>query len=86
MIFGMGVTELAIILAIALLIFSPKSLPKIGLGVGKTVKNVRKGFEDEGKEVDSIDVVLTSDEKPCPACGSLNPSQSAYCAKCGIKL
>jgi sec-independent protein translocase protein TatA len=45
---GMGVTELIIILVIALLIFGPKNLPKLGSALGKTVKNVREGLE--GKE------------------------------------
>jgi sec-independent protein translocase protein TatA len=45
---GMGVTELIIILVIALLIFGPKNLPKLGSALGKTVKNVREGLD--GKE------------------------------------
>lgn len=92
LVFGMGVPELAIILAVALLIFGPKNLPKIGSAIGKTVKNVRIGFEDELRDTDgapgggSVDVVPTSDEKHCPACGAFNPSQSTYCSKCGVKL
>jgi sec-independent protein translocase protein TatA len=44
---GMGVTELIIILAVALLIFGPKNLPKLGSALGKTVKNVREGLESK---------------------------------------
>ena len=47
MILGMGVPELAVILVIVLVIFGPKNLPKIGSAIGKTVKNVREGMEDE---------------------------------------
>ena len=36
-ILGMGVPELLIILAVILLIFGPKNLPKLGASVGKTV-------------------------------------------------
>jgi sec-independent protein translocase protein TatA len=47
MILGMGVPELAIILAVVLVIFGPKNLPKLGATIGKTVKNVREGMEDD---------------------------------------
>ena len=47
MIFGMGPMELGIILLIVLVIFGPKNLPKIGSALGKTVKNVREGMEDD---------------------------------------
>lgn len=41
---GIGVTELLIILAVVLLIFGPKNLPKLGSAVGRTVKNLREGM------------------------------------------
>ncbi len=48
-----GVVELLIILAIALLIFGPKALPKLGKAMGKTIGNFKKGLnedeEDEGE-------------------------------------
>ena len=47
MIFGMGPMELAVILLVVLVIFGPKNLPKLGSAIGKTVKNVREGMEDE---------------------------------------
>lgn len=50
MILGMGVPELAIILAVVLVIFGPKNLPKIGSSVGKTVKNFREGMEGDGAD------------------------------------
>ena len=55
----LGPMELVVILAVALLIFGPKNLPKLGSAVGKTVKNVREGMEDE--EDESKD---SEDEKP----------------------
>lgn len=59
MVLGMGVTELLVILVIALIIFGPKNLPKLGSALGKTVKNVREGME-EG-ETPSKDVEKTDD-------------------------
>lgn len=48
----LGTPEIMIILlAIVVLIFGPKNLPKLGTALGKTVKNVREGMEgtDEDK-------------------------------------
>ena len=45
-----GVWELLIILALALLIFGPKALPKLGESIGKTIGNFKKGLaEDKNK-------------------------------------
>jgi sec-independent protein translocase protein TatA len=44
---GMGVPELILILIVALVIFGPKNLPKLGSALGKTVKNVRDGLENK---------------------------------------
>lgn len=41
---GMGMPEFLIILAVVLLIFGPKNLPKLGGAIGKTVKNLRDGL------------------------------------------
>lgn len=46
MILGLGVPELAVILAVCLVIFGPKNLPKLGSSIGKTVKNFRDGMEE----------------------------------------
>jgi sec-independent protein translocase protein TatA len=54
MILGMGAPELIVILLVALVLFGPKNLPKLGTALGQTVKSVREGMEgaDEpsGKE------------------------------------
>ena len=51
-ILGLGVPELVIILIVALLIFGPKNLPKLGSALGKTVKNMRAGMDEVNKKVD----------------------------------
>lgn len=42
-----GIWELLIILAIALLIFGPKALPKLGESIGKTIGSFKKGLSDD---------------------------------------
>lgn len=39
--------EWVVILIVALLIFGPKNLPKLGASLGKTVKNIREGMSGE---------------------------------------
>ena len=52
-ILGMGTPELIIILVVALLIFGPKNLPKLGQAIGRSVKGLRDGME--GTESDADD-------------------------------
>ena len=52
-IFGLGVPELLIILAVALLIFGPKNLPKLGSALGRTVKSLRDVMGSAKKEMDA---------------------------------
>ena len=54
-ILGMGLPELLIILAVILLIFGPKNLPKLGASVGKTVKSLREGLGGGEKLVEADD-------------------------------
>ncbi|MEE9436870.1 MAG: twin-arginine translocase TatA/TatE family subunit [Candidatus Adiutricales bacterium] len=49
--FGLGMWELLIILAIVLLIFGAGKLPEIGSGLGKGISNFRQSTK-EAKEVD----------------------------------
>ena len=51
-ILGLGVPELLIILAVVLLIFGPKYLPKLGSAFGKTAKSMREGMGEVQKKVD----------------------------------
>lgn len=39
--FGLGVTELVIILVIALIVFGPGKLPEVGRAVGKTIREFK---------------------------------------------
>ena len=46
--FGLGTTELVLILAIILLVFGVGKLPQIGEGMGKAIKELKKGLAEEG--------------------------------------
>jgi TatA/E family protein of Tat protein translocase len=52
--FGLGPTELFIILFVVILLFGPKRLPEFGKAIGKTIKELRKAqsgqLDDEEEE------------------------------------
>lgn len=98
MVFGMGPLELMIILGIALLIFGPKNLPKLGKSLGQTVKNVREGMEGDDEEPKKMEAAEAVAE-PAPAAAPVEaaPAPAAapaaevveeavqFCGKCGAK-
>jgi sec-independent protein translocase protein TatA len=52
--FGLGLQELLVILVIALIIFGPSKLPQIGSGLGKAIRDFKKGVtSDESEEADN---------------------------------
>jgi len=56
--FGIGATELMILLAIVVVLFGARRLPEIGSGLGKAIKNFKSGVS--GK--DEIDVTPNKEE------------------------
>ena len=55
--FGLGTSELIIILVIVMLIFGVGKLPQIGEGLGKGIKNFKKAARDAEDAMD-----ITPDE------------------------
>jgi len=47
MIGGLGMPELLVILVIVLIIFGANKLPQIGEGLGKGIRNFKKGVQKE---------------------------------------
>ena len=56
--------EWIVILIIALLIFGPKNLPKLGKSLGSTVKNIREGRsgDDDAASKDAEETVIEAGE------------------------
>ena len=57
--FGIGMTELLIILAIVLVIFGAGKLPEIGAGMGSAIGNFRKSIKDQNE----IDITPSKEEE-----------------------
>lgn len=49
--FGIGTTELLVILVIAVLVFGANKLPEVGAGMGKAIRNFRRAAS-EPEEID----------------------------------
>ena len=47
--FGLGITELLVIMVIVLLIFGVNRLPEIGSGLGKAIRDFKGAISDMGK-------------------------------------
>lgn len=60
--FGLGVWELALILAVIVLLFGTKRLPELGSGLGEGIKNFKKAY----RESKSIDVTPDDEDKSGP--------------------
>lgn len=58
-----GTTELLIVLAIVLVIFGPKALPKLGRSLGKTLGSFRKGMNENDEDDDEEEVVVVKKKK-----------------------
>ena len=50
-VFGIGLPEMAVIAAIALVVFGPKRLPELGRTLGRTLRSFQSASQDFEKEV-----------------------------------
>lgn len=57
--FGLGATELIIILVIVVILFGATRLPEIGKGIGEAIKNFKKSTSDQPE----IDVTPNGNSK-----------------------
>ena len=63
--FGLGLQELLVILVIALVIFGPSKLPQIGSGLGKAIRDFKKGVTSDDAE-DSANDAKKDSSKDVP--------------------
>ncbi|MEB3334127.1 MAG: TatA/E family twin arginine-targeting protein translocase [Cyanobacteriota bacterium] len=61
-IFGIGLPEMAVIAAIALLVFGPKRLPEMGKTLGRTLKGFQTASQEFEQEFRSA--LRSSDDDP----------------------
>lgn len=75
--FGIGTTELIIILVIILIIFGVGKLPSIGTGIGQAIRNFKKSSSEEEIDVTPKKEKLesTADTKSATATKSEEPSK-----------
>ena len=62
-VFGIGLPEIAVIGALALLIFGPKRLPELGRTLGKTLKGFQVASTEFEKEIQKA-IKEPSEESP----------------------
>lgn len=67
--FGLGATELLIILALVLVLFGAGKLPQLGRGLGEGIRNFKRGLKGGADE----EPPSTPDRLPPPAAGSDAP-------------
>ncbi len=58
--FGLGLTELVIILAIVFLFFGGRKIPEISRGLGLSIRNFKKGLH----EPDAVDITPKKEGTP----------------------
>ena len=72
-VFGIGLPEMAVIGAVALLVFGPKRLPELGRTLGKTLK----GFQSASKEFErEINKAMAEPELSEPGATPLPSSET----------
>jgi sec-independent protein translocase protein TatA len=60
--FGLGPTELIVILVIVVILFGATRLPEIGKGIGEAIKNFKKSVSEQ-KEIDVTPKKNSEEEK-----------------------
>jgi sec-independent protein translocase protein TatA len=56
--FGLGTTEIIIVLVVVLVLFGSRRIPELGKGLAEGIKNFKKGIQDGN----STDVKQKSDD------------------------
>jgi sec-independent protein translocase protein TatA len=65
--FGLGATELVLILVVVLLIFGPRKLPELGAFLGKSLRDFRDALDRRGAAEDDSGAQRTFLDRDPPA-------------------
>jgi len=83
-VFGIGLPEMAVIAAIALLVFGPKRLPELGKTLGRTLKGFQsasQGFEEQFRSAldpsPESDPTLTASSAAAPTAAFSNDVEAS---------
>ncbi len=74
-IFGVGLPEIAVIAALALVIFGPKKLPEIGRNLGKTLKSLQKASSEFENELQKA--IEDTEEERNASNSDVNPQEAS---------
>lgn len=55
--FNLGITEIAVVLVVALIFLGPKMLPEIATGLGKVIREIRKTTADIRQDIELDDAI-----------------------------
>jgi sec-independent protein translocase protein TatA len=87
-VFGIGLPEMAVIAAIALLVFGPKRLPELGRSLGRTLKGFQSASSEFEREFRSALSTAEGSDLPesgvvggSPVTESARPAESASLAE-----
>jgi TatA/E family protein of Tat protein translocase len=73
--FGIGFTELLVILVVALLVFGPQRLPELARSLGKSLAEFRRASSDLRQSFfDATDPTRPPPERPAPAVSAAAPA------------
>ena len=62
-VFGVGLPEMAVIGAVALLVFGPKRLPELGKTLGKTLKGFQSASKEFEREINNAMAKPSTDQQ-----------------------
>ncbi len=62
--FGIGTTELLVVLGIVIVLFGARRLPELGSGLGKAIKNFKAGVSGKNEIDVTPDKQEVNDRKP----------------------
>jgi sec-independent protein translocase protein TatA len=80
----LGPAELLIVLAIVVLVFGPSRLSDLGGGLGKGLREFKKGLSDESAPPAGDTAAVEG--VTCPACNEHNERGARFCVECGSAL